>query len=303
MKNINLNKARKEKNDEFYTQIEDIENELKHYVEYFKDKIVYCNCDSYDSNFYILFYNNFEKFGLKKLIVSGYKDQKRELFMKEIPDESYYLEYVGFNKIVKKNFNGDGDFRSAESIKLLKEANIVVTNPPFSLFREYVSQLVKYEKKFLIIGNINAITNKKIFHLIKENKVWLGYGFNSGAAHFINTQYKDYATAEDHKEGKIRVSGIHWFTNLDTKKRHKDLILYKTYNKAEYPTYDNYDAINVDKVKDIPKDYFKVIGVPITFLDKFNPEQFEIIDKFSSPVINNKHLYNRILIKRKNKNK
>lgn len=161
-----------------------------------------------------------------------------------------------------KELKGDGDFRSAECIELLKQADIVVTNPPFSLFREYVAQLIKYEKKFIIVGHQNAISYKEIFSLIKDNKIWLGYGFKGGAAHFINSHYKDYATAGNHKEGMIRVSGVVWFTNLDIKKRHEDLILYKTYSPEEYQKYENYDAINVDKTSDIP----------ITFLDKYSPE-------------------------------
>jgi hypothetical protein len=204
----------------------------------------------------------------------------------------------------------NGDFRSDEAIEILKTADIVVTNPPFSLFREYVAQLVEYDKKFVIIGNQNAITYKEIFKLIKDNKIWLGYGFNGGAAHFINKYYVDYATASNHKDGMIRVSGVTWFTNLEIQKRHEDLILYKFYNEAEYPKYDNYDAINVDKTKDIPCDYDGAMGVPITFLDKYNPEQFEILGNLgsyapdgyslsSSIFINGKKIFKRILIKNK----
>ena len=182
------------------------------------------------------------------------------------------------NEIAVKHLKGDGDFRSEECIELLKQADIVVTNPPFSLFREYVEQLVLYDKKFLIVGHQNAITYKQIFKLIKDNKIWLGYGFKGGAAHFINQHYEDYATAENHKEGMIRVSGVAWFTNLEIKKRHENLILYKKYTPQEYLKYNNYDAINVDKTKDIPANYAGVMGVPITFLDKYNPDQFEIID-------------------------
>ena len=171
---------------------------------------------------------------------------------------------------------GDGDFRSKECIELLKQADIVVTNPPFSLFREYVAQLMEYDKKFIIIGNQNAITYKEIFPLIKDNKMWLGYGFKGGAAHFINTHYTDHAAAGDHKEGMI-ISGVVWFTNLEIDKRHEELILFKHYTPEDYPTYDNYDAINVNATKDIPCDYDGVMGVPITFMDKYNPEQFEII--------------------------
>ena len=171
---------------------------------------------------------------------------------------------------------GDGDFRSRECIELLKEADIVVTNPPFSLFREYVAQLIEYDKKFLIIGHQNAIKYKEIFPLIQQNKLWLGYGFKGGAAHFIS-HYEDKATAGDHREGLIRVSGVTWFTNLETTKRYEDLILYKKYNPEEYPKYENYDAINVNRTEEIPIDYDGVMGVPITFMDKYNPEQFEII--------------------------
>lgn len=181
--------------------------------------------------------------------------------------------------IIKTPLEQNGDFRSPECIEILKEANIVITNPPFSLFREYVAQLMEYDKKFLIIGHQNAITYKGIFGFIKDNKLWLGYGFNGNAAHFINKHYEDYATAGNHKEGMIRVSGITWFTNLEVKKRYEDLILFRKYygNEKDYPKYDNYDGINIDKTKDIPVDYEGVMGVPITFLDKYNPEQFEIL--------------------------
>ena len=199
---------------------------------------------------------------------------------------------------------GDGDFRSAECISLLKQADIVVTNPPFSLFREYISQLVKHNKKFLIIGNQNAITYKEIFKLIKENNLWLGQGFAGGAGHFINKHYENYATATDKKEGMIRVSGVVWFTNMDFAKRHEDLILYKKYTPEEYPHYDNYNAINVDKTKDIPLDWADAMGVPITFLDKYNPEQFEILtfrkgDDDKDLTINGKPPYFRIIIRNK----
>jgi len=208
------------------------------------------------------------------------------LFSEHTSEKAIYLEYTGDKngdnipnpeEIGIKKLKGDGDFRSKECIDLLKQSDIVVTNPPFSLFREYVSQLVEYDKKFIIVGHQNAITYKEIFKLIKDNKLWLGYGFNGGAAHFINKNYEDYATAGNHIEGMIRVSGVNWFTNLEIKKRHEDLILYKLYNKGDYPKYDNYDALNIDKTKDIPLDYDGIMGVPITFLDKYNPEQFEII--------------------------
>ena len=285
--NTNLTLAKANKKDEFYTQLSDIERELKHYKKHFKDKVVLCNCDDPRvSNFFHFFSYNFEKLGLKKLIATCYKNQDSDLFSQNNSERAIYLEYTGdkngnnvpdAEEIGIKHLQGDGDFRSKECIELLKQADIVVTNPPFSLFREYVSQLVEYDKKFVIIGHQNAITYKEIFKLIKENKIWLGFGFTGGAGHFINTQYENYATATDKKEGMIRVSGVHWFTNLDINKRHEDLILYKKYNEEEYPKYENFDAINVDVTKDIPVDYTGAMGVPITFIDKYNPDQFEII--------------------------
>lgn len=288
--NNNLQIARTSKKDEFYTQLSDIERELKHYKNHFKGKVVYCNCDDPRvSNFFHYFSYNFEKLGLKKLIATCYKNQNMELFSHNDSEQAIYLEYEGDKnrnnipdpkEIEIKHLKGDGDFRSKESIDLLKQADIVVTNPPFSLFKEYVAQLIDYDKKFIIIGHQNALTYIEIFRLIKSNKMWLGYGFKGGAGHFINKLYEDYATAGDHKEGMIRVSGVHWFTNLEIKKRHEDLILYKKYygNESEYPRYDYYDAINCDKTKDIPMDYKGAIGVPITFSDKYNPDQFEMLD-------------------------
>jgi hypothetical protein len=288
--NKHLHKANKSKKDEFYTQLSDIEKELRHYKKFLKDKIVYANCDDPRvSNFFHYFSYNFERLGLKKLITTCYKNQNMDLFSQNDSEQAIYLEYDG-----DKNGNnvpdpeeigivplkGDGDFRSNESIELLKKADVVITNPPFSLFREYVAQLIEYDKKFLIIGHQNSITYKEIFKLIRDNKMWLGYGFNRNMAHFINKHYEDYASDPDHKEGMIRVSGVVWYTNIDIRKRHEDLILYKTYkgNEEEYPKYSNYDAINVDKTKDIPMDYEGIMGVPITFIDKYNPDQFEIID-------------------------
>lgn len=241
------------------------------------------------------------------------------MFSQQNTERAVYIEYYGDkngnrqvddNELEVKELQGDGDFRSAECIELLKEADIVVTNPPFSLFREYVAQLVAFEKKFLIIGHQNAITYKEIFKLIKENKIWLGYGFKGGAGHFIS-KYEDVATAGDHREGMIRVSGVTWFTNLEHNKRHEELILYKEYNPEkfpnEYPKYDNYDAIEVKKTAEIPMDYNGVMGVPITFLDKYNPEQFEILGlddhrvqwRGRGPEINGKCVYRRIIIKKK----
>ncbi len=314
-----------QKRGEFYTQIEDIENELKHYKRHFQNKVVYCNCDDPRvSNFFHYFSYNFERLKLKKLITSCYKNQNMDLFSSNKSEKAIYLEYNGDKNKNNKpdpeeiginNFIGDGDFRSEESIELLKSSDIVVTNPPFFLFRDYVAQLIKYKKKFLIIGHQNAISYREIFKLIKEDKIWLGYGFKGGAGHFIAPHYEDYATAEDHKEDMIRVSGVHWFTNLDIKKRHEDLILTKKYNENDYPKYDNYNAINVNVTKDIPKNYKGKIGVPISFMDKYSPDQFEIIDaigrysmidgptsktkgKYLTQIKNKRH-YARIIIKNK----
>lgn len=287
VQNRNLQKAKDSKKDEFYTQLSDIERELKHYKKHFKGKVVYCNCDDPRvSNFFHYFSYNFEKLGLKKLITTCYKNQDMDLFSQNTSEQAVYLEYEGDKngnfqpdpkEIEIKQLEGDGDFRSEESIELLRQADIIVTNPPFSLFREYVSQLIEYDKKFVIVGHQNAIKYKEIFPLIRDNKMWLGFGFKGGATHFINKHYEDYATAADRKEGMIRVSGVHWFTNLDINKRHEDLILYRHYTPEEYPKYENFDAINVDKTKDIPMDYDGMMGVPITFMDKYNPDQFEII--------------------------
>ena len=320
--NRHLHKAAKSKKDDFYTQLSDIERELRRYKSQFKDKVVYCNCDDPRvSNFFYYFSYNFEKFGLKKLVTSCYQNQNMDLFSQNDAEQAIYLEYDGdkngnnipdSEEIGIKHFRGDGDFRSRESIELLKQADIVVTNPPFSLFREYVTQLIKYDKKFLIIGHQNAITYKEIFKLIKDNKMWLGYGFKRNMAHFINPHYEDYATDTDHREGMIRVSGVAWFTNLDTQKRHEDIILYKKYYgyESEYPKYDNFDAINVGKTKEIPMDYYGPMGVPITFMAKFNPDQFEILGNLGSYApdgyslssaiyINGKKIFKRILIQRK----
>lgn len=284
--------ARNNKKDEFYSQLSDIERELKHYKPHFKDKIVYCNCDDPRvSNFFHYFSYNFEHLGLKKLIATCYKNQDMDLFSTNESEQAVYLEYTGdkngnkvpdANEIGVKPLQGDGDFRSQESIELLKQADIVVTNPPFSLFREYVAQLIEYDKKFLIIGNINAISYKEIFKLIKENKAWLGVNMGRGISGFIVPKhyelYGSEARIDDDGNRIISTNNCLWLTNLDIDKRYLDLILHKKYNPEEYPTYENYDAINVDKTKDIPFDYAGEMGVPITFLDKYNPNQFEIID-------------------------
>lgn len=309
-KNQNLQAAQRAKKDEFYTQLSDINNELQHYGRHFRDKVVYCNCDDPRvSNFFQYFSLKFETLGLKKLITTCYKNQNMELFSQHDAERAIMLEYDGDQdgnrradpkEIEVTHLKGDGCFKSAECIELLKQADIIVTNPPFSRFREYVAQLMEYDKKFLIIGHQNAITYKEIFPLIKENKIWLGYGFKGGAGHFIS-RYEDYATAMDRKEGMIRVSGVHWFTNLEHNKRHEDLILYKEYSPEEYPKYDNYDAIEVSRTKDIPKNWGGAMGVPITFLDKYNPDQFEIIrfrkgNDGKDLSINGKCPYFRILI-------
>ena len=317
MANKNLNKAKEAKKDEFYTQLEDINNELRHYREHFRGKTVLCNCDDPRvSNFFTYFAYNFELLGLKKLITTCYKNQDVDLFSQGQCEKAVYLVYEGdkngnhipdAEEIGVLPLKGDGDFRSRECIELLKEADIVVTNPPFSLFREYVAQLVEYQKQFLIIGNKNAITYKEIFPLIKNNKLWVGYrGFSGGMWFYADYEGKTEKFIDGQKV--INVPSI-WFTNLDHRKRHEDLVLYKRYSPDEYPKYDNYDAINVDKVIDIPYDYDGVMGVPITFLDKYNPEQFEIVGAMTTtkvdeynygyPFINGEKLYARILIRRR----
>ena len=286
MANKGLNAAKKAKKDEFYTQLSDIQEELRHYREHFRGKTVLCNCDDPRvSNFFHYFAYQFEALGLKRLITTCYKNQTPDLFSQNDSERAIWLEYTGDKngnripdpeEIGIRQLEGDGDFRSLECIELLKQADIVVTNPPFSLFREYVAQLVKYDKKFLIIGHQNAIKYKEIFPLIKDNRIWLGYGFRGGATHFIST-YEDIATAGNHKQGMIRVSGVVWFTNLEMSKRHEELILYRNYTPEDYPRYDNYDAIDVNEVAEIPCDWYGLMGVPITFIDKYNPDQFEII--------------------------
>lgn len=332
--NRNLNAAMKAKKDEFYTQLVDIENELKHYREHFRGKVVFCNCDDpYESNFFKYFALKFNSLGLKKLIATCYDGSPvmgNELLLKfdmpecepkkiaykveitqvddyngdgavNLSDVAYLLQN---DKNVLSRLQGNGDFRSPECVELLKQADIVCTNPPFSLFREYVAQLMKYEKKFLIIGHQNAIHYKDIFCLIQQNRLWLGYGFKGGATHFYSV-YEDVATAGNHKEGMIRVSGVQWFTNLDHYKRHEEMDFIKSYTPEEYPTYDNYPAINVNKTVDIPNDYDGVMGVPITYMDKYNPDQFEILDTSTNampkgaPYIAGKRIYERILIRRK----
>lgn len=306
-----LKKAIKAKKDEFYTQLVDIEKEFRHYKSQFKGKIVYCNADDpFESNFFKYLASNFNFLGLKKLIATSYAGSPitgRQLSLFDIkgvksekkkePIKISIEEVKDFNKdgaidisdieyLLKNNKNsstplvGDGDFRSDECIKIQKEADIVVTNPPFSLFREYIAQLEKYKKKYLIIGNTNAITYKETFALIKKNKMRTGYtNFNVGMFFVVPKNWEKYHHIDSDGNKIARVSTSCWFTNLNVKKHSEELILYKTYkgNKAKYPKYENYDAIEVSKVADIPMDYKGLMGVPITFIDKYNPDQFEII--------------------------
>ncbi|GHT50709.1 putative adenine-specific methylase [Spirochaetia bacterium] len=348
MANKDLHNAKKAKNDEFYTQLSDIEKELNHYRHCFKGKTILCNCDDPRvSKFFYFFFSRFHTFGLKRLIVTCYKNLNPDLFSQNLDEQAVYCIYDGKDRaddvirdmdtFVKQNewgaLKGDGDFRSAECIELLKQADIVCTNPPFSLFREYVTQLAEYEKKFIIVGNKNAITYKEIFKLIKENKMWVGY-MPMGVDMLFDVPAdfaKEFIACKKEGSSYRIVDGVVkgrsqsvWFTNLNHKRRNEFLILYKNYNKKEYPKYDNYDAIEVGKVTEIPQDYDGVMGVPITFLDKYNPDQFEIIGlladkreksdaliqgtptyldeqhkKYVGAILNGKATYARILIKRK----
>ena len=276
--NSNLHKAKEAKNDEFYTQLADVTKELIHYKERFKNKTVLCNCnDSVESAFWQYFHLNFVELGLRKLIATSYSRDNFACKMIYTGGSDQDVELA--DKTVLK---GDGDFRSQECIELLKEADIVITNPPFSLFREYVAQLVEYGKKFIIIGNISAFTYKEIFPLLKDNKMWIGPSIHSGdRAFYVPDDYKLEAAGcgIDEKTNRkyIQVKGVRWFTNVDIKQCHKKLLLYKNFTPEEYPKYDNFDAINVNKTAEIPCDYDGIMGVPITFLDKYNPDQFEII--------------------------
>ena len=284
----NLDRAKAAKKDEFYTQLSDIESELRHYKQHFRGKTVLCNCDDPRvSQFFRYFALQFESLGLKKLITTCYKSQEIDLFSRHDSERAIWLEYLGgldrsrmpdADEIGVDLLQGDGDFRSDECIALMREADIVVTNPPFSLFREYVAQLIESNKKFVIVGSYNAASYKEIFALIKEGKIWLGYGFEGGNAYFATPYTKEFAKGVyDAQTGLVKFRNAAWFTNLDHVKRHEDLMLHQKYNPDDYPRYENYDAINVDKTKDIPADYAGAMGVPITFLDKYNPDQFEII--------------------------
>lgn len=312
-----LSEARRNKKDEFYTQLEDIENEVRHYTEHFRGKTVFCNCDDpFESNFFKYFALNFNRLGLKKLICTCYAGspivgKQLSLFDDQViyapsgdepASKTPYKAIVtsvfdttgdggvdmfdvaelfknGENKLEK--LTGNGDFRSDECLELLKESDIVVTNPPFSLFREYLAQLIEHNKKFLIIGNQNAITYKEVFPLIKDNKMWLGPSVHSGDRkfHVPNDYPLEAAGCGTDPDGRkwVRVKGIRWYTNLEHKKRHEELPLYKRYTPSEYPTYDNYDAIDVSKTDEIPTDFSGVMGVPITFFDKYCPDQFEVL--------------------------
>jgi hypothetical protein len=335
--NKNLHDAKTAKADEFYTQLNDIENEMRHYWKHFRGKVILCNCDDpYESNFFKYFAMNFNFLGIKKLIATSYAssvfqgqqfslldvkelnqiDNKRpyKVEITEVPDNNADgtidlsdVEYLLKNKRnVLTLLKGDGDFRSTECVELLKQADIVVTNPPFSLFRKYVTQLMEYNKKFLIIGSLNAITYKECFKFIKDNKMWLGYN-NGAKTYLVPNAYKQKNTFIG-ADGKnyATMGNTGWYTNLNHAKRHEPLLLYKKYSPPKYPHYDNYDAINVDKVSDIPLGYDGVMGVPITFIDKYKPEQFEIlgiannvrwIDYECLTIINGEKVYNRILIK------
>lgn len=344
--NIGLNKAGIAKKDEFYTQLPDIEKELKHYKDQFRGKVVYCNCDDpFESNFFKYFASNFNALGLKRIIATSYKPSPiantqlglfggsevlasksrpkvtaNKFIINEVDDldgdGAFDLRDIAEQLKANKNnewspLDGDGDFRSTESIELLIQADIVVTNPPFSLFREYLAQLMEYDKKFLILGDQNAITYKETFGYIKSNKLWLGYD-NGGTKWFqVPDDYEIQTESRIKVEDGVKyfsMGRIMWFTNLYTTKRHENITLYKKYSPEEFPKYDNYDVINVDKVSDIPMDYDGVMGVPITFVDKYNPNQFEILGIANSArwigfqcftVINGKRIYNRILIKHK----
>lgn len=312
-----MDAAKKNKNDEFYTQLPDIEAELRHYRPHFEGKTVLCNCDDpFESNFFKYFALNFRRLGIKKLIASCYspspvQGEELSLFdlagmseadakakrpykieITEIPDanDDGAVDLSDVEYLLRHDANvlsvleGNGDFRSQECLALLDEADIVVTNPPFSLFREYIAVLLEREKKFLVVGNQNAITYKEIFPLIKANKLWLGFGFKRNMAHFY-TPYAPYSQwIEQEGEGVVRVAGVQWFTNMDLPKRHENLILVEKYNPQRYPHYDNYDAIEVAKTADIPEDWTDVMGVPITFLNKYNPDQFEIIGIAKAPL-------------------
>lgn len=310
--NDNLSKAKQAKNDEFYTQIKDIENELVHYRKHFKNKVIFLNCDDpKESNFWQYFILNFNFLGIKKVIATHFSDS----------ESTYKLEY-GLNdngqlELKQHELKGNGDFRSPEAVELLEEADIVVTNPPFSLFREYIAQLIEHNKKFVVMGAQNALTYKEIFPLIRDGKLWTGYANNVTMEFEVpnNENYADgWGWRVDKETGKAyrKMRNIIWFTNLEIPKRNEDLILWKTYNKKDFPQYDNFEAIEVSTLKDIPKDYAGVMGVPITFFNVHNPKQFDILGcsySYGRPVdwdeetnmnvsVNGTNVYKRVLIQR-----
>ncbi len=305
-----LQKAKKSKSDEFYTQLCDIERELQYYPNSFAGKTVYCNCDNPStSNFFRYFKENFRKMRLRRLIASCYKETGNDLFAAPETDGACYCVFDGEDSACRTvPFASNGDFRSEECISLLRQADVVVTNPPFSLFREFVSLIVKHGKDFLIIGNINAITYKEIFDLIQQDKAWLGVNLGRGISGFIvpehYEQYGSEVRINEHGQKVIATNGCLWLTNLETGQRHKDISLTKEYHGHEdtYPRYDNCEGINVGRTQDIPKDYTGLMGVPITFLHKYNPEQFEIVrfrkgDDGKDLRINGKCPYFRILVR------
>jgi hypothetical protein len=321
-KNTDLNKANRAKKDEFYTQLTDIEKEMRHYREHFRGKVVFCNCDDPEySNFWRYFQLNFYELGLKKLISTHYEEEKPSYRMDIVSTDNG--QQCGIPDYVKTPLQQNGDFRSPECIEILKEADIVITNPPFSLFKEYIALLFKYQKKFIIIGNVNAITYKEVFPELMRNNVWLGASIHSGDRKFNvpDTYELNASGCGVDPDGKkyIRVKGVRWFSNLDYEERHEDIILYRPYTPEEYPKLDNYDAIEVGKTAEIPCDYYGVMAVPITFIDKFNPDQFDILGATESegkgfsnglwdetsgvaqPLLNGKKLYKRIFIRRKTK--
>ncbi len=321
--NKNLNKARKFKNNEFYTQLTDIEKEMKYYKNKFKNKIVYCNCDDpQTSNFVQYFLHNFNELGLKRLIASYYKTPKINLLNSNRHKQVFYFEYKKCNNTIPCVENmeaiflkGNGDFKSQECLNLLKQSDIIVTNPPFSLFREFILLLMKFDKKFIVLGSQNAIIYKDVFPFIRDNKLWLGVN-NGGVKWFqVPNDYQIKTKSRIRvKDGNkyFSMGNIMWYTNIDIQKRHKELILHKKYSPKQYPKYDNYNAIEVTKYSEIPMDFNGIMGVPITFLDKYNPKQFEIIGSNRgvdqdpngiyghSSFINGKETFKRLFIKNKN---
>lgn len=293
MSNTKLNNARKNKKDEFYTRYEDIEKEIKLYDKsLFRNKTIYCNCDDYTkSNFVKYFKDHFKELGLKKLISTCY-----------VPNgKGKYYCYEGIGDGWKIDLLKDGSFDSCECVDILKHCDIVITNPPFSKWRDYFYTIMKYNKQFLIIGNLNAVGYKVVFPYIKNNEIWIGNGFNSAMKFIIPNDYEVYSNnvcIDEENNRLIGVDGTGWYTNLEVNQR-LPLVLNNKYIPEKYPVYDNYNAINVNKVEDIPVDYYGNMGVPISFIRSFNKEQFEIVDFLGTPVVEQKNIYKRIIIKRK----